>query len=137
MHLIEISKALDEYAKYLEADGRPGYSATVGNASENIRQAENVPPNPADIDGIGPTIRDIIVQLEITGEIEECEKLKEEHPYLEELSEVRGVGPNRARAIYDEFGITTVEELLDVDLREVSGIGEKTEQKLRREAKRL
>lgn len=137
MHRIEIAEALDEYALYLEADGRTGYSATVGNAAQNIRKADTVPPNPADLDGVGPKLRDIIMEYEFSGTIEECEELKKKYPYLEQLSKIRGVGPERARRMYETLGITTVEEVIDADLTQIRGFGNKTARKITQAAKDL
>jgi len=137
MHKFDIAEALDEYALYLEADGRSGYSSTVGNAAKNIRRADTVPPNPADIDGVGPKIRDIIMEYEMTGHIEACEELQKKYPYLAELSKIRGVGPKRARKMYEELEITTIDEVIESDLTKVRGFGEKTARKITRAAEDL
>jgi DNA polymerase (family 10) len=137
MHRIEIYNILNEYALYLEADGRSGYSSTIGNAAENIRRADTIPPNPAQIDGVGPKLRDLIMEYEVTGEIEELEELKQKYPYLGQLSKIRGVGPERARRIYETLGISTIDEVIEADLTKVHGIGEKTASKITRSAKGL
>ncbi len=128
---------MNEYALYLDADGRSGYSSTIGNAAENIRKADTIPPNPAEIDGVGPKLRDLIMEYEVSGEIQELEELKQKYPYLGQLSKIRGVGPERARRIYETLNISTVEEVIDANLTEVDGIGEKTAAKITRSAKGL
>lgn len=86
-----------------------------------------------EIHGIGETLAAKIEEMLTTGTLEFYEKLAEEvPPALVELLRVEGLGPKRVKAIYDELGITTLEELKHAaesgELRKLSGLGKKTEE---------
>jgi len=116
------------YAELLRLDGEKSRAFAYEKASVGLSKAKFIPPNPALINGIGDSIRERIVDLDCGRGIGNLEQLKQRYPWYAELSQVDGLGPKRAQAIYDEFGITTVEELIDLgeSITDVSGIGDKT-----------
>jgi len=88
-----------------------------------------------DLQGIGKTIEQKIVEVVDDGEIHALSKRKQEVP-LEVASFMRlpGLGPKTARRIWQELGITTVAELRAAaeahELRGHAGIGAGTEDKI-------
>jgi len=116
------------YAELLRLDGEKSRAFAYEKASVGLSKAKFIPPNPALVNGIGDSIRERIVDLDCGRGIGNLERLKERYPWYAELSQVDGLGPKRAQAIYDEFGITTVGELIDLgeSITDVSGIGDKT-----------
>lgn len=85
--------------------------------------------------GIGKAIYDKISELFNTGHLKYYEQLKQEVPAgLLELIKIPGVGPKKARALYDALGITTVGELeyacLENRLIELQGFGKTTQEKI-------
>ncbi|HYN86958.1 MAG TPA: helix-hairpin-helix domain-containing protein, partial [Ardenticatenaceae bacterium] len=85
-----------------------------------------------EISGIGAAISGKLDELLRTGRLAYLEKLRKEVPdSLVTLTQVPEVGPKTARAIHAELGISTLEALEEAArqgrLREVSGIGAKTE----------
>src|SRR5574338_1191724 len=65
----------------------------------------------ADIPGVGKAIAEKIDELLSTGKLEFLEKLKKEvPPSLAEWLPIPGLGPKRARAIWQDLGIMTFAE---------------------------
>ena len=85
--------------------------------------------------GIGQTLADKIEEMLTTGKLEFFERLAQEiPPSLVDLLRVEGLGPKRVKQIYDELGVTTIEELTAVaregKLQNLPGLGKKSETKL-------
>jgi DNA polymerase (family 10) len=83
--------------------------------------------------GIGATLQQKIVELAETGTIAAAERLRAKFPPgLIDLTRLPGVGPKRARRLFDELGIASLEELGEAAaaqrLRELRGFGERFEQ---------
>ncbi len=77
---------------------------------------------------IGGTLQDKIVELVKTGEIAALQRLRAEFPEgLAEIAHLQGIGPRRARAVWDALGVADLESLgaavSDGRLAGVSGIG--------------
>ena len=88
-----------------------------------------------DIPGIGKTLAEKIEEMLTTGKLSFFEKLAQEiPPSLLELLRVDGLGPKRVKQIYQELGVTTLAELTTAAqagrLRELSGLGQKSEAKI-------
>lgn len=87
------------------------------------------------IAGVGATLAEKIEELLETGGLEFFEKLSADvPPPLVELLRVEGLGPKRIKIVYEQLGITTLEELRDVaqsgKLSELSGFGTRTEKNI-------
>lgn len=122
----DIADKLEEIARYLKAEGsRETYSYT--RAANAIYRADVIPANPAELDEVGPSLREDIETLRVRGSHPRLERLREKHPYLSNLTEIEGVGPRTAANIHEELGITTINDLREKSdrLTEVPGIGEK------------
>ena len=87
------------------------------------------------LSGIGKTIEEKIVQIVDEGEIQALRERKERIPQgVIAFMRLPGLGPKTARRIWQELGITTVEELKAAAeqerLRALSGLGAKTEENI-------
>jgi DNA polymerase (family 10) len=88
-----------------------------------------------ELQGIGRTIEEKIVEVVKDGEIHALTKRKAEVP-VEVASFMRlpGLGPKTARRIWKELGITTIDELRVAAeahrLRDLAGLGAKSEEKI-------
>lgn len=85
-----------------------------------------------DIPGVGKAIAEKIDELLRTGKLEFLEKLKKEvPPTLADWLPIPGLGPKRAKMIWQTLGITTFAELeaaaKEGKLRGLGGMGEKSE----------
>lgn len=87
------------------------------------------------ISGVGKGIADALDELLTEGRVEEFDKLKEKiPPGVVEMIHIPDVGPKTAKRLWDELGITSVEELRQAAeagrIRELKGFGAKSEQKI-------
>ena len=94
------------------------------------------------VPGIGESIAAKIDEYLRTGRLSYYEQLKQEvAPQAAELLEVPGMGPARARLVYERLGVKTVRELEEAArqhrLSQLPGIRERTEEKILREIARL
>jgi DNA polymerase (family 10) len=87
------------------------------------------------IQGVGGHLASKIIEFRDTGCVQELDELRGHVPAgLRTLLTVPGLGPRRARQVYDELGVTSVSELLgalhDQRLRALRGWGERSEANL-------
>ena len=92
--------------------------------------------------GVGKAISGKIVELLGRGTFDAWERLKEETPEtVLDLLEVEGVGPKTAAALYQQFKISSLEDLAQfvegggLDL--LDNVGEKTAERIRASVARL
>ncbi|WP_435063617.1 DNA polymerase/3'-5' exonuclease PolX [Halobaculum sp. EA56] len=144
MRNAEVAGLLEEFADLLEAQGVEYKPNAYRRAAENVRDhpraiedlaAEGGEDAVAEIDRVGDAIAAKVVEYLETGEIGELEELREELPVdMAALTRVEGVGPKTVGTLYEELGITTLDELEAAaeagEIREVEGFGAKTEQNI-------
>jgi DNA polymerase (family 10) len=140
MRNAEIADALSELATLYELDGAIRYRVLAyREAARVIRQspvsvAELARARRAtELPGIGETLEGKIVTLLETGEIPSAAKLKRKFPVsLVEVTRVPGVGAKTARHLYDELGVSNLDELRAAAeaqrIRELKGLGPKVEE---------
>jgi DNA polymerase (family 10) len=140
MRNAEIADALSELATLYELDGAIRYRVLAyREAARVIRQspvsaAELARAGRAtELPGIGKTLEDKIVTLLETGEIPSAAKLKRKLPVsLVEVTRVPGVGAKTARRLYDELGVSNLEDLRAAAeaerIRGLKGLGPKVEE---------
>src|SRR3954470_20330068 len=133
----EIAEAFEELASLYELDGAVVYRVLAyRNAAKSIREAgvsvaEMAREGSADkLPGIGKTIAEKIVALLDTGSIPSADKLKQRIPSgLIEVTRIPGLGPKRARALHEQLGIESLDDLRkaaeDGRLEDVPGFGPK------------
>ena len=88
-----------------------------------------------ELQGIGRTIEEKIVQIVETGTIEALAKKRADVPEgVVQFMRLPGLGPKTAARIWRELGVTTVEELRQAAeaqrLRGLAGLGAKSEEKI-------
>jgi DNA polymerase (family 10) len=142
MRNAQIAAAFDELGDLYELDGAVVYRVVAyRNAAKAIRDsAASVEElsragRVTELPGIGKTIAEKISALLETGTIPSAEKLKAKFPAgLVEITRIPGLGPKRARKLYDELGIASLEELKTAaeqqQLRDVPGFGAKAEENI-------
>ena len=146
----ELIRALAELAKLTALDeGSPqafrvrayenaiaGIEAFPGELSE-LTKAELVK-----ISGVGGSTADKILEFEKTGTISKLERLREKYPPpFVELTKIPGLGPKTLKLIRAQLGVEDIESLKAAveaeKLRELPGLGEKSEEKIARAIDRL
>jgi DNA polymerase (family 10) len=136
---LEIAAAFDELADLYELDGaivhrvlayrsaaKAAREATVSVAALTRRGAVTSLP------GIGRTLEEKLVALLDGGEIPAAAKLRAKYPPgLLEMTRLPGLGPKRARRLFDELGIDSLSALRAAaegqHLRAIKGFGPKFE----------
>jgi len=139
----EIASLLEEFADLLDAKGVEYKPRAYRRAAENIRDhpgdVEGLAAEGADavgeIDGVGDAISSKVVEYFETGDIEELGELRDELPVdMTALTAVEGVGPKTVGSLYEELGITTLDELESAaeagEIQDIKGFGAKTEQNI-------
>ncbi len=138
----EVAHLFDEIADILEIKGDQPYRVNAYRVA-----ARNVAASPDRLDalfaagrlreihGIGDALEAKIVEYLSTGRLEYYERLKREFPAgLVTLLEVPGLGPTRARTIFQQLSIASVADLekaaREGRLLGVPGFGEKSVQNL-------
>jgi DNA polymerase (family X) len=139
----EIAAKLEALAALLELNGASYYAARAyRRAAELIREtrapvAELVTGGRVrELRGIGPSIEARLRELVETGDLEELRELEATvRPELVALAHLLRMSPKRMRELGDALGVRTVAELRtaidDGRLRDVPGVGPKTEARLR------
>ncbi len=90
-----------------------------------------------DIPGIGDALTKKIQELVASGKLDYFERLKKEIPEgILQLLDIPTLGPKKVAALYNELGITTIQQLrsacVEGKLRELDGFGEITERNILR-----
>src|SRR6188472_2048275 len=140
MRNAEIADALTELATLYELDGAIRYRVLAyREAARVIRQSPVSVEELAragratELPGVGKTLEGKIVTLLDTGEIPSAARLKRKFPAsLVEVTRVPGVGAKTARRLYDELGVSDLEDLREAAeaqrIREIKGLGPKAEE---------
>src|SRR3954451_12942588 len=119
MRNAEIAAAFDELGTLYELDGAVRYRVNAyRDAARTIRECPVSVEELAragratELPGVGKTLEQKIVTLLDTGEIPSAVKLKAKFPVsLVEVTRVPGVGAKTARLLYDELGVSSIEDL--------------------------
>jgi len=95
---------------------------------EGLKSLEEIP-------GVGKNIALKIKEYLETGRVKEYEKLKKQTPInLEELSSIEGMGPKKAKVLYQKLGVKNLKDLekavKDHKVAPLFGFGEKTEKNI-------
>jgi DNA polymerase (family 10) len=135
-----IAAAFDELGDLYELDGAVAYRVLAyRNAAKAVRDATSSVSaltregRVTSLAGIGKTLEEKLQALLETGTIPAAEKLRAKFPPgLIDLTRLPGLGPKRARKLFDELGIDSLESLRAAaegqKLRGVKGFGPKFEE---------
>jgi DNA polymerase (family 10) len=139
----EIAEAFEELASLYELDGAVVYRVgAYRNAAKAIREAGVSVEEMAkqgrvvELAGVGKTIAEKIDALLETGSIPASEKLKARIPSgLIAVTRIPGLGPKRARLLYDTLGVESLDDLRKAaeagTLKDVPGFGAKAEENVK------
>ena len=146
VHNSEIADIFDHLADLLEIKGANRFrvrayraaAQTVRDQSRSMADMLEDGDDLSELPDIGEDLAGKIEEIVETGQLELLEETKEEVPEaIAEITGIPGIGPKRAKALFDELGIRSLDELKqaaeDGKIREVEGFGEKTEASIREE----
>jgi DNA polymerase (family 10) len=133
----EVARLFAEIGDILEIKGEPPYrynayrtaARSVGNAAERVDVLFEQ-GRLRELNGVGAALEAKIVEYLKTGRMQSHEDARRDFPIaLTSLLHVPGLGPGRARAVYQELGISTLPDLEEAArsgrLRDVPGFGPK------------
>jgi len=135
-----IAAALDELGDLYELDGAVIHRVVAyRNAAKAVRDSPvsiaelALAGRVTQLAGIGATLEQKILDLIQTGRIPAADRLRERYPPgVLEMVGLPGLGPKRARRLFDELGIDSLASLGEAAraerLRGIKGFGEKFEQ---------
>src|SRR5579875_1430944 len=138
----EIAAALDELGDLYELDGAVIHRVLAyRNAAKAIRDAPVSvlglarESRATELPAVGAIIQEKVLALADTGAIPAAEKLRAKFPPgLVALTRLPGLGPRRARRLYEELGVDSLEALEQAAkthrIRELRGFGPKAEDAL-------
>lgn len=136
---LQIAAALDELADLYELDGAIIHRVLAYRAAAKAAREATVSVaaltrqgTVTSLPGIGKTLEEKIVALLDTGDIPAAVKLRAKYPAgLLDMTRLPGLGPKRARKLFDELGIDSLDALraaaASQGLRDVKGFGAKFE----------
>jgi DNA polymerase (family 10) len=134
----EIEAILQEYADLIAITGGDAFRArsyekaarAIGGYHADVATLD--PEGLREIPNVGKSIADKIVEYLTSGQISAVEERRQSVPAgVRELITIPMLGPKKAMVLYEELGISSVDQLLDAvheeRLRDLKGFGEKTE----------
>ncbi len=145
MENLEISRVLEDVAALLEIQGANPFrirayqnaARVVESHSTPLRRMVQEEADLTELSGIGKGIAADITQLLSEGKLDTLEELAETVPLsLIELTQLPGVGAKRARKLWDELEIETIDQLEEAaaagDVAALAGFGAKSQEKILR-----
>ncbi len=139
----QIAAAFEELADLYELDGAVQYrvvayrnaARTVRDSSVSVMQLAR-DGKVTELPNIGKTLEEKLIALDETGDIPTAVKLRAKIPVgLISVMHLPGFGPKRAKRLYDEIGVDSLDALRaaveDGRLRELRGFGLKAEENLK------
>ncbi len=139
----DVAAVFNEIADLLEIQGANtfrvrAYRNAARMLSELGRNIKTLVAQGEDLDalpGIGPDLAGKIVEVVSTGTCAQLERLRKElPPAITEMLKIPGLGPRRVRALHQELGVQTIEQLHRAAeqgrICVVHGFGPKTQQQI-------
>ncbi len=145
MENLDVARTLEELADLLEIEGANPFRIrayrnavrTVEGLTRPLRAMVDAGEELTTLPGIGKDIAGRIEELIATGRLEMLDKLDAELPRtLVELMRLDGVGPKKAKKLFDELDVRTVDDL-EAELQagrveKLQGFGKKSAEKILR-----
>lgn len=149
MENVDVARTLTLLADLLEIQGANPFRIrayrnavnTIESLSRPLQDMIAEGEDLTELPGIGDNVAAHIEELLATGSIDRLREVEAEFPRsLVELMELEGVGPKKARKLFLELGVRTVDELAAAiaagRVQELEGFGEKSVEKIGRAIER-
>src|SRR5262245_41815239 len=139
----EVAQVFEEVADLLEIQGENPFrirayrnaARTIRDLSESLADMVRAERKLHELPGIGKDLAEKIGAILQTGELPLRQELAAKVPTgLRDLMHVSGLGPKRAKILFDKLKIDSLDKLREAAeaqrIRELKGFGEKTETKI-------
>jgi DNA polymerase (family 10) len=137
----EVAALLQEYADLISITGGDAFKARVYEKAARAVGGHHADVSTLDvkglqqIPGVGKSIAEKIVEYLTAGSVSAIEKLRARIPAgVRRLTAIPTLGPKKALMLYEELGISSIDELVDAihaeRLRDLKGFGPRTEEKI-------
>ena len=139
----EIAAIFNDYADLLEIDGANQYrvrayrtaARNINSSSQSAAYMVKQNKDLSEIPGVGEDLAGKITEIVTTGKLSHLEEIKQRiSPELLEIMKLSNLGPKRTKILNQKLGITSIKQLekaaREQKIREVSGFGAKTEEKI-------
>ncbi len=139
----DIAAAFDQIADLLEVQGANPFrvrayrnaARTIGELGRNVQSMIERGEDLDTLPGVGPDLAGKIAEVAATGTCGQLEELRKQLPEaITQLLAIPGLGPKRVRALHEQLGIQTLEQLLEAArqerIQQVQGFGPKTQQRI-------
>jgi DNA polymerase (family 10) len=149
IHNRDVAEMFDRMADLLEIQGANPFrvrayrnaARTVGDLPRSVADMIADEEDLSDLPGIGKDLAGKIEEIVRTGAFSALAELAREVPAgLADLTALPGLGPKRVKALHDQLGVSDLEDLQRIALkqriRDLPGFGEKTEERILRALRR-
>jgi DNA polymerase (family 10) len=137
----EVAALFQEYADLISITGGDAYRARVYEKAARSIGGHHADVSTLDVKGlqeipnVGKSIAEKILEYFSNGSVSAVEELRAKIPAgVRRLTAIPTLGPKKACVLYEELGISSVEELADAiheeRLRDLKGFGPKTEENI-------
>jgi DNA polymerase (family 10) len=143
VHNADIAEIFNKVADLLEIEGANQFrvrayrnaARTVESLSRRVADMLEDGEDLTELSGIGEDLAGKIKEIVETGTLDQLAEIEDRtSPELADLLDISGLGPKRVKALHDELGITTLDDLEKAahsgKIRDIEGFGEKTEKKI-------
>ncbi|MFB6357246.1 MAG: DNA polymerase/3'-5' exonuclease PolX [bacterium] len=143
VHNSDVVRIFEDVADLLEIQGENEFrvrayreaARTIESLSRSLREMLEEQEDLSELDGIGDDLAEKIEEIVETGELSMLLDLKQELPEgLIDMLHVEGLGPTRVQQLYDDLGISSLDELEQAGkngkIETLDGFGEKTQQNI-------
>jgi DNA polymerase (family 10) len=143
VHNAQIAAIFNELADLLEIEGANPFrirayrnaSRVIGNWPRNLAEASEEEGHIPKLPGVGADLTEKIEEISATGNLKALNEVRKRVPRgLLQLIKVPGVGPKRARLLFEKSGIRSTRELERAAkigrIRELPGFGQKVEENI-------
>ncbi|GHH81467.1 DNA polymerase/3'-5' exonuclease PolX [Streptomyces capitiformicae] len=137
----EVAALFQEYADLISITGGDAYKARVYEKAARSISGYHADVSALDVKGlqeipnVGKSIAEKVAEYFRTGSVSAVDELRAKIPAgVRRLTAIPTLGPKKACVVYEELGISSVEELTDAihaeRLRDLKGFGPKTEENI-------
>jgi DNA polymerase (family 10) len=146
----DISELFNKTADFLEISGANPFrtrayrnaARTIASLAHSVSDLLNEDADLTRLSGIGKELDEKIKEIIRTGKLAKLEELEKQVPAsLHHVLKIPGLGPRKVKALYDNLGIRSIEELKQAAreerIRKLAGFGKKSEERILKDIRRL